>query len=252
MRFSSLGSGSKGNATLVQVAETCVMIDCGFSLKETEARLSRYGMDAAQLDAILITHEHGDHVRGAGPLARKYDIPLWTTRGTYSKAILGKLPSLHYLDVHQCFEVKDLEVQPYPVPHDAREPCQFVFTDGQQRLGMLTDAGMITPHIEAQLDGCDALLLECNHDLTMLQQGPYPYSLKRRVGGRLGHLSNEQTAALLGVLDHSRLKHLVIAHLSEQNNTPALACDALVDATGCAHDWIKVASQNNGFDWCEI
>jgi len=252
MRFSSLGSGSKGNATLVQAAETCVMIDCGFSLKETEARLSRYGVDATQLDAILITHEHGDHVRGAGPLARKYDIPLWTTRGTYSKAILGKLPSLRYLDVHQCFEVKDLEVQPYPVPHDAREPCQFVFTDGQQRLGMLTDAGMITPHIEAQLDGCDALLLECNHDLAMLEQGPYPYSLKQRVGGRLGHLSNEQTAALLGRLDHSRLKHLVIAHLSEQNNTPALACNALVDTTGCERDWIKVASQDAGFDWCEI
>ena len=252
MRFASLGSGSKGNATLVQAGGTCVMIDCGFSLRETEARLSRYGIDATQLDAILITHEHGDHVRGAGPLARKYDIPLWTTRGTYSKAVLGVLPHLHYLDVQQSLEVQDLAIQTYPVPHDAREPCQFVFNDGQQRLGMLTDVGTITSHIETQLGGCDALLLECNHDLSMLEQGPYPFSLKQRVAGRLGHLNNWQTAALLETLDHRRLKHLVIAHLSEQNNTPSLACDALVEKTGCERDWIKVANQKEGFDWCQI
>ncbi len=252
MRFASLGSGSKGNATLVQLGGTCVMIDCGFSLKETEARLRRYGLEATQIDAILITHEHGDHVRGAGPLSRKYDIPLWTTRGTYSKAVLGKLPILNFLDVHESFVVKDLAIQPYPVPHDAREPCQFVFTDGQQRLGMLTDVGMITPHIEAQLDGCDALLLECNHDELMLEQGPYPRSVKQRVAGRLGHLNNMQTAALLDKLEHSRLKHLVIAHLSEQNNTPELACDALVEATGCDRDWIIIANQKQGFDWCEL
>ncbi len=252
MRFASLGSGSKGNATLVQTAGTCVMIDCGFSLRETETRLSRYGIAATQLDAILITHEHGDHVRGAGPLARKYDIPLWATRGTHSKALLGILPRLHYLDVHQDFEVQDLAIQTYPVPHDAQEPCQFVFTDGQQRLGMLTDTGTITPHIETQMDGCDALLLECNHDLSMLEQGPYPLSLKQRVAGRLGHLNNKQTAMLLGALDCTHLKHLVIAHLSEQNNTPVLACDALVETTGCERDWIKVASQDTGFDWCEI
>ncbi len=252
MRFASLGSGSKGNATLVQAGQTCVMIDCGFSLKETEARLSRFDLDATELDAILITHEHGDHVRGAGPLSRKYDIPLWATRGTHSKAVLGKLPALNFLDVHQHFVVKDLAIQPYPVPHDAREPCQFVFSDGRQRLGMLTDVGMITPHIEAQLAGCDALLLECNHDLQMLEQGPYPVSLKQRVAGRLGHLSNAQTAALLNTVEHSRLKHLFIAHLSEQNNTPELACDALVEATGCDRDWINVATQEHGFDWCEI
>ncbi len=252
MRFASLGSGSKGNATLVQAGETCVMIDCGFSLKETEARLSRFGLQASELDAILITHEHGDHVRGAGPLSRKYDIPLWMTRGTHSKAVLGKLSALNFLDVQQSFVVKDLAIQPYPVPHDAREPCQFVFTNGQQQLGMLTDTGTITPHIEAQLDGCDALLLECNHDLRMLEQGPYPASLKQRVAGRLGHLSNEQTAALLDSLDVAKLKHLVIAHISEQNNTTALVCDALVEATGCDRDWINVASQEHGFDWCEI
>lgn len=252
MRFSSLGSGSKGNATLVQADRTCVLIDCGFSLRETEARLSRYGIEAGQLDAILITHEHADHVRGAGPLARKYDIPLWATRGTCHKAVLGVLPHQHYLDVQQSFEIQDLAIQTYPVPHDAREPCQFVFSDGRQRFGMLTDAGTITPHMEAQLAGCDALLLECNHDLSMLEQGPYPFSLKQRVAGRLGHLNNKQTAQLLDALDHTRLKHLVIAHLSEQNNTPALACDALVDITGCERDWIKVASQDNGIDWCEI
>lgn len=252
MRFASLGSGSKGNATLVQAGSTCVMIDCGFSMKEIETRLLRYGLDPSELDAVLITHEHGDHVRGAGPLSRKYDIPLWMTRGTHSKAVLGKLPALNFLDVDQEFSVKDLAIQPYPVPHDAREPCQFVFTNGQQRFGMLTDVGTITPHIEAQLDACDALLLECNHDLLMLEQGPYPPSLKQRVAGRLGHLSNEQTATLLNKLDDSKLKHLLIAHISEQNNTPELARDALVAATGCDRDWIKMASQELGFDWCEI
>ena len=252
MRFASLGSGSKGNATLVQAGATCVMIDCGFSLKETEARLARHGLRAAELDAILITHEHGDHVRGAGPLARKYGIPLWTTRGTHGKAVLGDLPVLNYLDVQQSFGIGDLAIQPYPVPHDAREPCQFVFSDGQRRFGMLTDAGMITPHIEAQLAGCDALLLECNHDPRMLEQGPYPPSLKQRVGGRLGHLSNGQSAELLARLDASKLKHLAIGHLSEQNNTPALACAALVTATGCEHDWIQVADQARGLAWCEV
>lgn len=252
MRFASLGSGSKGNATLVQTGETSVMVDCGFSLKETEARLSRYGLQASELDAILITHEHGDHIRGAGPLSRKYNIPLWMTRGTHSKATLGKLPALNFLDVDQEFRVKDLAIQPYPVPHDAREPCQFVFRQGQHRLGMLTDAGMITPHIETQLEACDALLLECNHDELMLEQGPYHRSLKQRVASRLGHLSNKQTAALLAKLKHAGLKHLVIAHISEQNNTQALACDALVEAADCDRDWIIFASQEQGFDWCEI
>jgi len=252
VRFASLGSGSKGNATLIRKRTTCVLVDNGFSLKETELRLARLGVEAAQLTAILVTHEHGDHIRGVGPLARKYGIPVWTTRGTASHVGLGELPELQYLDVHQPLELGDLEVQPFPVPHDAREPCQFAFGDGARRLGILTDTGSITTHIVEQLSGCDALMLECNHDTAMLLNGAYPESLKARVGGRFGHLSNQQAAELLAQLDTGCLQHLVAAHLSEQNNTPELVCYALSDVLNCTPDWITVAHQDTGLSWRDI
>lgn len=252
MHFASLGSGSKGNATLVRKNATRLLVDNGFSVKETELRLARLGLEAGQLTAILVTHEHGDHIRGVGPLARKYGIPVWTTRGTASHVGLGELPVLHYIDVHQPLELGDIEVQPFPVPHDAREPCQFAFEDGAKRLGVLTDAGSTTAHIVKQLSGCDALVLECNHDTAMLMNGPYPESLKARVGGRFGHLSNEQAAEFLAQLDTQRLQHLVAAHLSEQNNTSDLACYALSEVLNCEPDWITVAQQDSGLGWREI
>ena len=252
MRFASLGSGSKGNATLISNNATCVLVDNGFSIKETERRLARLGLEANRITAILVTHEHGDHIRGVGPLARKYGIPVWTTRGTASHASLGELPVLHNIDVHQPLELGDIEVQPFPVPHDAREPCQFVFGDGAKRLGILTDTGSTTTHIVEQLSGCDALMLECNHDTAMLMNGSYPESLKARVGGRFGHLSNEQAAELLAQLDTQRLQYLIAAHLSEQNNTPDLACFALSTVLNCEPDWIMVAQQGSGLDWREI
>lgn len=252
MRFASLGSGSKGNATLINKHKTFVLLDNGFSVKETEIRLQRLGLDAEQLTAILVTHEHGDHIRGVGPLARKYGVPVWASRGTASHAGLGKLPALQFIDVHQPLEVGDIEIQPFPVPHDAREPCQFTFSDGAKRLGILTDTGSTTAHIVEQLSGCDALMLECNHDVAMLANSSYPESLKARVGGRFGHLSNEQAAELLAQLDTQSLQHLVAAHLSEQNNTSALACDALSNVLNCETDWIGVAQQQAGLDWREL
>jgi phosphoribosyl 1,2-cyclic phosphodiesterase len=252
VRFASLGSGSKGNATLISNNTTCLLVDNGFSIKETERRLARLGLEADRLTAILVTHEHGDHIRGVGPLARKYGIPVWTTRGTASHVGLGELPMLHNIDVHQPLELGDIEVQPFPVPHDAREPCQFVFGDGAKRLGILTDTGSTTTHIVEQLSGCDALMLECNHDTAMLMNGSYPESLKARVGGRFGHLSNEQAAELLVQLDTQRLQHLVAAHLSEQNNTSDLACWALSTVLNCEPDWITVAQQDSGLSWREI
>ena len=252
MRFASLGSGSKGNATLISNNATCLLMDNGFSIKETERRLARLGLEANRLTAILVTHEHGDHIRGVGPLARKYGIPVWTTRGTASHPGLGELPVLYNIDVHQPLALGDIEVQPFPVPHDAREPCQFVFGDGAKRLGVLTDTGSTTTHIVEQLSGCDALMLECNHDMAMLMNGSYPESLKARVGGRFGHLSNEQAAELLAQLDTQRLQHLVAAHLSEQNNTSELACFALSTVLNCEPDWITVAQQDSGLSWREI
>ena len=252
MRFASLGSGSKGNATLINKQGTYLLLDNGFSIKETEFRLQRLGLDAKQLTAILVTHEHGDHIRGVGPLARKYGIPVWTSRGTASHVGLGKLPELQFIDVHQPLQLDNIEVQPFPVPHDAREPCQFTFSDGAKRLGVLTDTGSTTAHIIDQLSGCDALMLECNHDVTMLANSTYPDPLKARVGGRFGHLSNSQAAELVAQLDTRSLQHLVAAHLSEQNNTSELARDALSDVLNCEADWIDVAQQQTGLDWRAI
>ncbi len=252
MRFASLGSGSKGNATLVQEGRTCLLIDNGFSLRELERRLARLGLTAEAITAVLVTHEHGDHIGGVGTLARKYGLPVWATRGTVAGGQLGRLPDWRPLDVHETLAIGDLAVQAYPVPHDAREPCQFVFGNGAVRLGLLTDAGSITTHIRDRLAGVEALILECNHDETLLARGSYPPSLKQRVGGRFGHLSNAQAAELLGQIESGALRHVVAAHLSEQNNTAHHARLALGEALGCQPEWIGVADQKNGCAWREL
>jgi phosphoribosyl 1,2-cyclic phosphodiesterase len=237
---------------VVEAGETRLLLDCGFSVKETVLRLNRLGLQAEQLSGIVITHEHDDHARGAFKLAARYQVPVWTTYGTYTmcQRYLPAQPlTVHIIDAHTTFAVQDIEVMPYPVPHDAREPAQFVFGDGARRFGVLTDVGSVTPHIVAMLHGCDALLLECNHDLEMLRTGPYAHSLKKRVGGWLGHLDNQSSAKLLAQLDNSKLKHLVAAHLSEKNNTPALAQQALSEVLQCAADWVQIASQQQGLDW---
>lgn len=252
MRFASLGSGSRGNALLVEAGRTRILLDCGFSVRETETRLARLGVEARQLDAILVTHEHDDHVGGVARLAARHGIPVWLTHGTLrvTPAISGA--QVRVFDPHQRFTLGDLEVEPFPVPHDAAEPAQYVFGDGAHRLGVLTDIGEPTPHVAATLSGCDALVLECNHDAEMLARGPYAPPLKRRIAGRLGHLDNGTAAALLASLDNRRLRHLVASHLSETNNTPELARNALARALGCEPGWIGVASQDNGFGWRDM
>jgi len=254
MRFALFGSGSKGNATLVEHGQTRLLVDCGFSVRELERRMARLGVSGDSLSAILLTHEHNDHVGGAGALARKYRLPVWLTAGTAKAAAprLGELPEHRELNCHSEFAIGDLSVTPFPVPHDAREPCQFTFSDGARRLGLLTDTGRGTQHIETQLNGCDALILESNHDTEMLRNGPYPPRLQQRIGGGLGHLSNDQAAALLQRLDTSALQHLVAAHLSETNNLPELALQALSTALGCETEWISLADQELGLSWREI
>jgi phosphoribosyl 1,2-cyclic phosphodiesterase len=227
-------------------------MDCGFGLADTVARLARLGLRADDLAGIVVTHEHSDHIGGVGRLARKYKLPVWLTAGTLAMAQDFDGVAVRIIDSHAVFAVDGLEVQPYPVPHDAREPVQFVFGDGQRRLGVLTDAGCGTPHIEAQLTGVDALVLECNHDATMLENGPYPASLKRRVGGRFGHLENGQSAALLAKLKHEKLQCVMAAHVSKRNNTSRLAQRALAGALNCADDDVRVACQTTGFDWIRI
>jgi phosphoribosyl 1,2-cyclic phosphodiesterase len=252
MRFAYLGSGSKGNAAVIESGATRVLVDCGFGLRETEKRLQRLGLSADDLDAILVTHEHDDHLGGVARLARHHQIPVWLTRGTLAAWRDAPLELARCISPHEMFIIDDLQIQPYPVPHDAREPCQYVFSDGARRVGVLSDAGSVTPHMRAVLSACDALLIEFNHDVAMLEAGPYPESLKRRVGGSLGHLSNVQAAGLLSGIDCSRLRHLALAHLSETNNTPQLALSLAAAALGCTPDWLVCADQEAGLDWREL
>ena len=254
LRFAILGSGSRGNALVVEAGRTRLLLDDGFPLKELSARLARLGLAPDQLSAVLISHEHNDHIGGVGPLARRHRLPVWLTPGTYRQAVnrLGELPDPRPFNCHEPFTIGDLQLHPYPIPHDAREPCQFVFDDGARRLGVLTDAGSVTPHMADHLAGCDALIVECNHDPGMLANGPYPPRLQRRVGGPLGHLANHQGARLVEQVQGERLQHLVAAHLSEKNNTPELARAALAAVVGGTGDDIDLADQERGLEWREI
>jgi phosphoribosyl 1,2-cyclic phosphodiesterase len=257
MRFASLGSGSEGNALLVEsvsgTTTTRVLLDCGFSAKEVERRLARLDVRADQIDAILITHEHADHIGGALTLARKWSIPIHMSWGTARAVGADDAPvELHVLWGDESVVVGDLEVLPYTVPHDAREPLQYVFSDGASRLGVLTDVGVATAHITNVLSGCDALVLESNHDTAMLATSRYPASLKARIGGMHGHLNNDAAAGILAALDRSKLRHLVAAHLSRENNLPELAQAALAAVLGGTAADVVVATQADGFDWLSL
>ena len=258
MRFCSLGSGSTGNATLVEARKgsttTRLLIDCGFSLRELQARLGRFGVASDELDAVFVTHEHGDHVGCALTMARRNGLILWMSRGTWHAIGRPDLPreQLQFARDGQAITIGDLQLMPYTVTHDAAEPLQLRVSDGAAQLGVLTDAGSITPHVIAALQGCDALLLECNHDRGMLAKSGYPASVQARIGGRLGHLANDISAELLAACDHDGLRHVVAAHLSERNNSPELVRAALAGASKIAADDIVVADPLRGFDWLDL
>jgi phosphoribosyl 1,2-cyclic phosphodiesterase len=251
MRFASLGSGSRGNATVVQAGTTTLLIDCGFGAAETRRRLGRLGLDLADLTAILLTHEHGDHVAGVGPVARAGRVPVWGTPGTLAALSpqVGELPQVHGINCHASWSIGDLHITPFPVPHDGRESCQFLLSNGARRFAAVTDLGHTTAHMQGVLRDCDGLLFECNHDRELLLGGPYPPALKRRVDGDFGHLSNDAAADFIGRLGARGLQHFVAAHLSEHNNRPDLARAAVAAALGCSADWIAVADQEQGIGW---
>ncbi len=259
MRFASLGSGSEGNGLIVQAGSTRLLLDCGFGLADTARRLGRLDLAPEDIDGIVVTHEHDDHVGGVPRFARKHGIPVYLTYGTMVAAGAGKFDdvAITLIDSHTPVPIADIELRPFPVPHDAREPAQFVFCDGQRSLGVLTDTGASTSHIEQMLSDVDALVLECNHDIDMLMNGAYPYALKQRISGRLGHLDNGTASGLLGALTKipgatGRMQHVIAAHLSKQNNTPVLARRGLAAVLGCDDQWIGVATQEDGFAWREI
>ncbi|MFT5117859.1 MAG: phosphoribosyl 1,2-cyclic phosphodiesterase [Kiritimatiellia bacterium] len=251
LAFSSLGSGSKGNGTLVRGEDTLVLVDCGFTLKETERRLQRLGVSPEQLDAVIVTHEHGDHINGVGPLVRKHGVPLYITAGTLRSKNIGVIPESHIIKHYAPFTIKSFTVTPVAVPHDASEPAQYIIECASKRLGILTDLGNVSPHVEMHYQSCDALILEANHDPAMLASGAYPYSLKQRVGGAWGHLSNQQAARFLESVDRQKLEYLVVAHISQKNNSVALAQQALADVEQSIKNVIY-ACQDEGFDWVNL
>lgn len=253
MRFKSLGSGSSGNATLVQStgSEPCnLLIDCGFGLKQMVQRLENSGVLPSELDAIFITHEHGDHTGCVQALSNQYKIPVWMSAGT--AAAMGYVNTSGFLHIAcdgEMIALNGLQLNPFTVPHDAREPLQLSCTDGASKLGVLTDLGHATGHVLNQLQGCHALILECNHDADLLAASVYPPFLKQRVGGHYGHLANSQAAGIAGSVLHNGLKHVVAAHLSQQNNLPELVKSCLAQVLSRNADDIIIASQVDGCQW---
>lgn len=259
LRFKSLGSGSTGNATLVQasgVRTARLLIDCGLGLKQLSLRLAQaVSSDETVLDAIFITHEHSDHIGCARQFAQRHRVPVWMSRGTYEALDSPDFDGLLNIAADgQAIDLGELQFTPFTVPHDAREPLQLSCTDGNAKLGVLTDLGHATAHVLAHLAGCHALLLECNHDTDLLANSSYPPFLKKRVGGRYGHLSNAAAAEISAALTHAGLKHVVAAHLSAQNNSPSLALQALLNAS--APLWggpeFSVADPADGTHWISV
>lgn len=251
MRIASLGSGSKGNATIVCEGSTQILIDCGFGLKDIEARLRNRGIHPESLSAILVTHEHGDHLKGAPILANRYDIPLYSTAGT-SRYFKRPVKSAKTFHMGERLSVGSIDIEPVTVPHDCAEPSQFIFRHQDKTFGLLTDLGSLTPHVKAAYHECQVIMLECNHDVQMLDNGPYPASLKRRVGGNYGHLSNRQAADLLSTMNQKCLTNVLVSHVSEQNNDPLLARDSVQSALKDQHTNIEFLTQQEGCDWISL
>jgi phosphoribosyl 1,2-cyclic phosphodiesterase len=259
LRFASLASGSRGNCLVVEAGDgaslTRVLLDCGLNLTDSERRLARLGLAPRDIDGMLVTHEHGDHAHGVFDFAAAHNIVVYLTYGTMlamkaeGKVIEGV--RMVFVNGRQSEALDGMQVIPFTVPHDAREPVQFVLSDGERKLGVLTDIGTPTSHVAAVLSGLDALVLECNYDRDMLWNGGYPKWLKQRIAGPFGHLDNEDSARLIGALDCSKLKHIVGAHLSQQNNRPEIARAVLARALACEESWIGLATQDEGFGWRE-
>lgn len=257
LRFKNLGSGSTGNATVVEGRDGSqvrrLLIDCGFGIRQLQARLAQAHLQLQDIHAIFITHEHSDHIGCSVAVALRYRIPVWMSQGTH--AALGAPDLDGMLRIAQDMQPLDMDTfsaLPFTVPHDAREPLQLRCSDGASHLGVLTDLGHASDHVLAQLQGCHALMIEANHDPEMLNASRYPAFLKRRVGGPYGHLANGTAADILRKVRHPGLQRVVAAHLSAQNNVPALAQQAL----GLALEWpaeeVAVASPTVGTPWMAV
>lgn len=233
MDFFSVASGSSGNCICLGSDQCHVMIDAGISGKRIEEGMNTYDYTTSDMDGVLITHEHSDHIQGLGVVARKYGLPIYATKGT-ADAILqsssvGKIdPSLfHVIEAGKTFFIGNLEIYPMSISHDAADPVAYLVSDGRHRVGVVTDLGYYDADIVSHMEGLDALLLEANHDIHMLQVGAYPYPLKQRILGERGHLSNETSGQLLGQILHDGMQHILLGHLSKENNYDELAYETV-------------------------
>jgi len=247
----SLGSGSRGNATIIKSDKTAILVDNGFSCKELEARLEAKGLSPSEISFVLITHEHSDHASGVARFCRKYQVPVWLNMGTSLALNLDPSLEVHIFDSHTDFYLNDIQVIPVAVPHDSREPCQFIFIKNDKKTGLLTDLGHITPYVKEMFTDCCCLLLEFNHDREMLYSGKYPPQLKQRVGGDYGHLNNMQACEFLQYFNFKSLKHLVAMHLSLENNCSDIVKAMLVEQLPNDVEF-HIADQQSGFDWIDI
>lgn len=245
MKFCVLGSGSMGNATYIEADGRALLIDAGFSGKEICRRLDAVGSSMSMVEGVMLTHEHHDHIQGAGVLARKYNIALLANEATFQAANprLGKVEGFQPFETGEKFSFAGFTIHPFAISHDTVDPVGFVVEHGGVSLGFCTDTGMVSRLLQQRLAGCHGLILECNHDLQMLADGPYPLHLQQRVRSRQGHLANNDAAHFIGDLLHDRLQHVVLAHLSETNNKPELAFTAV---TG------YLATMKNGLSLPEI
>jgi len=249
-RFASLGSGSRGNGTVVEIGGESILVDCGFTLKQAESRLNGLGLRPADLSAILVTHEHSDHIGGVGALAYKYAVPVFASYGTLQSARKRAAGIGNALNARAAFQIGEVEVQPVVVPHDAREPTQFVFRHETVAIGVVSDLGCVTPFVIEQFSDLNGLLMESNYDFNMLAKGRYPERVKRRIASDLGHLSNEQAAEFLAAVAHPELT-VVVGHVSEENNHPDLLEDAFRSQRPRVRS-LAFATQDEGAAWQEI
>lgn len=247
LKFSILSSGSAGNSVYIEAGGKRILIDAGLSEKKLSQRMAIIDRPLGGLDAVFATHEHSDHIRGVGPLLRKHQLQLYTTEGTYKRAspTMGKLPGFNPIRAGQFVEFGELIVEPYATPHDAEESVAFVIHYRGLRLGIATDLGKVTPDVTAKLQNLDALLIEANHDVEMLDAGPYPWLTKRRIKSDVGHLSNEACGELLSSVKHSGLRLVVLMHMSETNNHPDLARLVAEQALGQDMPNMIIAEQNH-------
>jgi phosphoribosyl 1,2-cyclic phosphodiesterase len=243
-----LASGSRGNATYLSDGHTAILIDAGLSGKELQRRMAVKGLDPASLTAILVSHEHTDHIQGVGVMARRFGLAVHISDGTWqaSQQALGKLADVRPFTCGHAFSIGGLAIHPFSISHDAIDPAGFTIGCNGSKVGVATDLGIATGMVKTHLQACDALILEANHDPQMLIDGSYPWPLKQRIRGRSGHLSNADAAQLLETLAHDRLAHVILAHLSEENNTPDKAKQAVETVINGGRTKLHVASQTAG------